>query len=111
MTLVAGVSASIQEAKITGNASGPLRLNMKSCTRGGSRNHAATINAPFVTRTVGISHGGRATRRYSFARTWRRPGTASMSTSWPSRSHDFDDTPFLSPGNGSDAAGADTVDV
>jgi hypothetical protein len=83
MTLVAGVSAIIQDAKITGNASGPLRLNRKSCARVGSRNHAAIINAPFVTRTVGISHGGRTTRRYSFATASRRPGTASIRTSWP----------------------------
>ncbi|HWJ53050.1 MAG TPA: hypothetical protein VNT24_06705 [Propionibacteriaceae bacterium] len=31
MTLVAGVSASIHEARITGNASGPFRLNKNAC--------------------------------------------------------------------------------
>src|SRR6478609_9844210 len=64
MALVAGVSASIQEARITGKASGPFRLNIRSWRRGGSRNQAAIINAPLVTRTVGISHGGLSTRQY-----------------------------------------------
>ena len=85
MTLVAGVSASIQEARITGNASGPFRLNMNACARGGSRNHAAAISAPFVTSAVGISHGGRMTRRYSLTTARRSPGTASTGTSSPSR--------------------------
>src|SRR6478672_3427785 len=81
MALVAGVSASIQEARITGKASGPFRLNIRSWRRGGSRNQAAIIKAPFVTSTVGISHGGLSTRRYSFATATRSPGTASMITS------------------------------
>jgi len=88
MTLVAGVSASIHEAKITGNASGPFRLNKNACARGGSRNHAATISAPFVTSAVGISHGGRTTLRYSLPTARRSPGTASISTSSPSRHGD-----------------------
>jgi hypothetical protein len=58
MTLVAGVSDIIHEAKITGNASGPFRLNRNACARGGSKNQAATISTPFVTSAVGISHGG-----------------------------------------------------
>ena len=69
---------------MTGNASGPFRLNMNSWARGGSRNHAAIINVPFVTRTVGISQGGLTTRRYSSATARRNPGTASMNTSWRS---------------------------
>ncbi len=85
MTLVAGVSASIQEARITGNASGPFRLNMNACARGGSRNHAAAISAPFVTSAVGMSHGGRMTRRYSLTTARRSPGTAPTATSSPSR--------------------------
>src|SRR4051794_4331169 len=78
MTLVAGVSASIQDAKMMGKASGPLRLNTKLWARGGKRNHAATIKAALATSAVGISHGGRATRRYSLRTAWRSPGTASM---------------------------------
>ena len=81
MALVAGVSASIQDAKITGKASGPFRLNRTSCRRGGSKNHAATIKAPLVSKTVGISHGGLTTRRYSFATDLRSPGTVSTITS------------------------------
>ena len=69
---------------MTGNASGPFRLNMNAWARGGNRNHAATINAPFVTRTIGISQGGLTTRRYSSATARRNPGTASMNTSWRS---------------------------
>ena len=88
MTLVDGVSASIHEARVTGNASGPVKLNMNACARGGSRNHAATISAPFVTSAVGISHGGRTTRRYSLTTARRSPGTASISTSSPSRHGD-----------------------
>src|SRR5215216_1734301 len=88
MTLVAGVSASIHDARITGNASGPFRLNKNEWARGGSRNHAATISAPFVTSAVGISHGGRTTRRYSLTTARRSGGTASISTSSPSRGAD-----------------------
>src|SRR3954447_22900330 len=78
MTLVAGVSASIQDARMMGKASGPLRLNTKLWARGGKRSHAATIKAPLVTSAVGISHGGRTTRRYSLRTAWRSPDTASM---------------------------------
>jgi hypothetical protein len=38
MTFADGVSASIHEAWITGNMSGPFRLNKNACARGGNRN-------------------------------------------------------------------------